>query len=114
VAANPVTPPAGVTSFETGFAGRLADGPSALAGVVVVQIGLTSAAVGAAGPPGIWGEGLDAWAGTATGTPTAMMAATDAIPRTVPRLARTNTAKAPARPIPTHRRTGRQLQLQYR
>ena len=56
MAAKLATPPDGVTTVETGDVGSAVEaGPSTLAGVVVVQIGLTSAAVGAAGLPGICG-----------------------------------------------------------
>ena len=55
MAAKLPTPPGGVTTVEIGSLGRsAAAGPSTLAGVAVVQIGLTSAAVGAAGLPGTW------------------------------------------------------------
>ncbi len=56
MAAKLTTPPDGVVTVDTGDVGRVvAAGPSTVAGSVVVQIGLTSAAVGAAGDPAIWG-----------------------------------------------------------
>ena len=41
--------------MDTGDPGRDTAGPRTDAGVVVVQTGVTSAAVGAGGPPAIWG-----------------------------------------------------------
>ena len=46
------TPPDGVTSFETGLAGTLVDGPRTVDGVVVVHTGLISDAVGCGRAPG--------------------------------------------------------------
>ena len=46
------TPPLGMTTVVVGLAGRLVAGPKTDAGVVVLHMGVISAAVGAAGLPG--------------------------------------------------------------
>ena len=74
------TPPDGVTSLETGLAGTVVDGPRTVDGVVVVHTGLISDAVGAAGLPGICGDGPLAWAGLPSVTPTVSAVTTATTP----------------------------------
>ena len=73
--------------MDTGFDGSdVDDGPSTLAGVVVVHSGLTSEAVGAAGLPAIWEpaalaiRGTTAMARDATRTSVAAAIASKAFP----------------------------------
>ena len=86
VAAKLTTPPEGVVTVETGDCGNTGAGPSAVDGLVVVHTGLTSAAVGAGGLPGIWGPvdapdpGQTATSTDATTTSVAAATASKAFP----------------------------------
>ncbi|HEX7443028.1 MAG TPA: hypothetical protein VF320_04015 [Acidimicrobiales bacterium] len=72
--------------MDTGDGGTAVAGPSTDAGVVVVHTGLTSAAVGAGGLPGIWGPvdapdpGQTATSTDATATSVAAAIASKAFP----------------------------------
>ena len=92
------TPPVGETRVETGWVGSVVvDGPSTVAGVVVVQIGLTSAAVGAAGLPAICGGEAVAWAVPSTVAPAITAVARAMLPIAFPRLSALPFSKSPAR-----------------
>jgi len=89
---------------DTGLDGRVVvDGPSTVAGVVVVQIGLTSEAVGAAGLPAICGGWAAAWAVPKKVAPPMSAATRTAAPSVPPRAQPLFPALVPARSIPLDR-----------
>ncbi len=113
VAVKLATPPGGVTSVLVGLAGGLGAGPRTLEGSGALQIGLTSAAVGAATPPGIWGVGGSACA-LPMKTPSADPTTVNPTKTEPPiRPAREVKIRLPTRSTRSHRRPLRDLEQKY-